>query len=262
MNRTTPPIPARPRQRRSPRARALGLSAAAVLALGALAACGDESDDDNDDGTGGTIPSDTGSTEPAPVDESAGSDGSSAESGEGADGSEPEEGSEGSEGSELVVSLQDVEGTEVGTVTLSEAEEGTRVEVEVEGLTPGFHGFHVHTVGLCEPESAAPDDPGTLGAFLSAGGHLGVGESDHGDHEGDLSSLQAREDGTATLATTTDRFTMADLQDADGSAFMVHAGPDNFANVPERYAPDGPDQDTRDTGDSGDRVACGAVEAG
>ncbi|MFW6774002.1 superoxide dismutase family protein [Nocardioides sp. CPCC 205120] len=245
MNRTTPPIPARPRQRRSPRTRALGLSAAAVLALGALAACGDESDDDNDDGTGGTIPSDTGSTEPAQVDGSSGS-----------------EVSEGSEGGELVVSLQDLEGTEVGTVTLTEEEDGTRVEVEVEGLTPGFHGFHVHTVGLCEPESAAPDDPATLGAFLSAGGHLGVGESDHGDHEGDLSSLQAREDGTATLTTTTDRFTVEDLQDEDGSAFMVHAGADNFANVPERYAPEGPDQDTRDTGDAGDRIACGAVEAG
>jgi Cu-Zn family superoxide dismutase len=43
---------------------------------------------------------------------------------------------------------------------------------------------------------------------------------------------------------------------------MVHAGADNFANIPERYAPGGPDEDTLETGDSGGRVACGEIDAG
>jgi superoxide dismutase, Cu-Zn family len=47
--------------------------------------------------------------------------------------------------------------------------------------------------------------------------------------------------------------------DDEGTAVMVHAGPDNFANIPERYAPNGPDADTLKTGDSGDRIACGVV---
>ena len=51
----------------------------------------------------------------------------------------------------------------------------------------------------------------------------------------------------------------ADLRDADGSAVMVHAGPDNFANIPARYAAAGPDQMTLDTGDSGARVVCGTI---
>jgi Cu-Zn family superoxide dismutase len=42
---------------------------------------------------------------------------------------------------------------------------------------------------------------------------------------------------------------------------MVHAGPDNFANIPERYAPAGPDEMTRSTGDSGGRIACGVVKS-
>ena len=63
------------------------------------------------------------------------------------------------------------------------------------------------------------------------------------------------------LTTVTDRFGVADLlADDDGSAVMVHSGPDNYANIPERYAPEGPDADTLGTGDAGSRLACGVVE--
>jgi Cu-Zn family superoxide dismutase len=64
-------------------------------------------------------------------------------------------------------------------------------------------------------------------------------------------------DGRGVLATVTDRFSISDLRDADGSAVMVHSGPDNFANIPARYGT--PDQETLNTGDSGSRVACGIV---
>jgi Cu/Zn superoxide dismutase len=48
----------------------------------------------------------------------------------------------------------------VGSVKLNdESGGGVRVRVEVTGLPPGFHGFHIHSVGLCE----AP--------FTTAGGH-------------------------------------------------------------------------------------------
>jgi Cu-Zn family superoxide dismutase len=40
---------------------------------------------------------------------------------------------------------------------------------------------------------------------------------------------------------------------------MVHADPDNFGNVPERYAPK-VDETTAKTGDAGARVACAALK--
>ena len=160
----------------------------------------------------------------------------------------------------LTATLVDPEGADVGRVEISEAEDGLQVVATVDGLPPGFHGFHVHAIGVCEPDSASPTDPSTTGDFLSSGGHLGAGESEHGAHPGDLPVLYVTEAGTGSLTVVTGALTLADLTDDDGSAVMVHANPDNYANVPERYAPAGPDEMTRNTGDAGGRIACGPVE--
>ena len=148
--------------------------------------------------------------------------------------------------------LKNVNGASIGTVTFSAASAKSPVEVRanVRRLQDGFHGFHVHAVGTCEGP-----------AFTSAMGHMKATGQGHDDHRGDMSSLLTKRNGTAALRLTTDRFKLADLRDADGSAVMVHAGPDNFSNLPPRYAPDGPDQMTLDTGDSGGRVACGEIAA-
>ncbi len=159
---------------------------------------------------------------------------------------------------DAAVALRNAHGENVGRVELRKVDGGTAVFVEVHDLPPGFHGFHIHKVGVCEPHSADPADPSKVGDFRSAGSH--VGDGDHPEHTGDLSSLYVDETGSGSLTTVTDRFSVDDLLDHDGSAFIMHSGPDNFANIPERYAPSGPDHDTLGTGDAGDRIACGALE--
>ena len=168
--------------------------------------------------------------------------------------------SAGAGAGELTARLVDPEGGEVGVATLTEVAGGTQVDVRVTGLPPGYHGLHVHAVGRCEPDSPSPADPAMTGDFLSAGAHVGAGEADHGAHAGDLPPLYVTEEGTGTLTVVTDALTRDQLTDEDGSAVVVHAGRDNYANVPERYAPGGPDETTRNTGDAGGRIACGAVE--
>ena len=144
--------------------------------------------------------------------------------------------------------LVDATGETVGRVWMREDRRDGVVylEASVRDLPPGFHGFHIHEFGRCEA-------PG----FTTAGGHLNPTGATHGEHAGDLPSLLVTDDGEATLATATDRFSLADLRDADGSAVMVHSGPDNFANIPARYG--GPDEETLSTGDAGSRLACGVV---
>ena len=144
--------------------------------------------------------------------------------------------------------LMDAAGRTVGRVWMHEDRRhgAVRIAVGVRDLPAGFHGLHIHTTGRCD----AP-------AFTTAGGHFNPSGMTHGAHAGDLPSLLVTGGGTAMLTTATDRFTIADLRDADGSAVMVHSGRDNFANIPARYG--GPDQETLNTGDAGSRIACGVV---
>jgi superoxide dismutase, Cu-Zn family len=147
--------------------------------------------------------------------------------------------------------LRDAEGDRIGRVFLAERGDRVWVEVRADGLTPGFHGFHVHATGRCEPP------------FATAGGHLALAGQAHPEHVGDLPVLQVGEDGRTYQLTTTDRFRVSDLFDRDGSAVIVHADPNNYANIPDRYTSEtgqpGPDAETLQAGDSGARVACGVV---
>jgi Cu-Zn family superoxide dismutase len=133
-------------------------------------------------------------------------------------------------------------------------------------LAPGFHGLHIHKVGRCEPNSVAPTG-GAAGDFLSASGHFQAPGHATEPASGDLTSLQVRKDGSANLVTTTDAFAMDDLLTGQKTAIIIHAGADNFGNIPsERYnqtnGTPGPDDITMSTGDAGKRVACGVIGAG
>ncbi len=152
------------------------------------------------------------------------------------------------EGTKARATLLDASSNVVGTVKLEQEGDSVQLKVNVEGVAPGFHGFHVHAVGLC----AAP--------FTTAGGHYNPGGATHSNHAGDLPSLYIDADGEGEARFATDRFALGDLFDADGSAFILHAGRDNYANIPtDRYDPD-PDATTLATGDAGSRFACGVVE--
>lgn len=151
--------------------------------------------------------------------------------------------------SEASAEVRDQDGNVVGGVMLTALDGRVHVQGHFRGLPPGFHGFHIHAVGQC------------TGSFTSAGGHLNPGGASHPDHAGDMPTLLVNADGTASTAFTTDRLTLASLFDADGTAVMVHAARDNYANVPERYTPS-VDAMTLATGDAGARAPCGVATAG
>jgi Cu-Zn family superoxide dismutase len=72
-------------------------------------------------------------------------------------------------------------------------------------------------------------------------------------------------DRTGRGTFVTDRFEVGDVV---GRAVIVHALPDNFANVPlgsmpSDYAPNGPEAivRTQATGNSGAAIACGVITA-
>jgi len=143
--------------------------------------------------------------------------------------------------------LKNERGESVGSAVFREEDGRVRIVVQASGLTPGHHGVHVHAVGRCEP-------PG----FQSAGDHFNPLGKKHGlenadgAHGGDLPNLEADANGRTEYAAVTDRLTLApgriSVFDNDGSAIVVHAGPD--------------DQRTDPSGNSGDRVLCGQLVTG
>lgn len=147
-----------------------------------------------------------------------------------------------------MASFIDSAGLEVGSVTLAQGREGLTIVGEISGMTPGEHGFHVHETGDCD---------GTSG-FESAGGHFNPTDHQHGlenpegPHAGDLPNVSAAAGGTVTVNVTSDRISLDQdhpgyVFDADGTALVIHAGPDDNVSDP--------------AGNSGDRVACAVIEA-
>lgn len=146
--------------------------------------------------------------------------------------------------------MRDTQGNYLGKVWfLPRASGEVAVRAATSLLPPGFHGFHIHAVGRCEEPF-----------FTTAGGHYNPDSSGHGAHAGDMPVLFVGSDGNAWAEFRTDAFTIEELLDADGSAVIVHAGPDNYANIPPRYSATGPDATTLATGDAGGRIACGVIE--
>ena len=144
--------------------------------------------------------------------------------------------------------IMDAKGAKVGTASFYEGPDGVLMHVEVRGLTPGWHGIHLHMKGVCEGPK-----------FESAGGHFDPGSKDHGllhpsgPEAGDLPSIFAEADGVARAAMFTQLVSISGkggrpaVLDADGASVVIHAGPD--------------DQTTQPIGGSGDRVACGVLKA-
>ncbi|HVE97642.1 MAG TPA: superoxide dismutase family protein [Mycobacteriales bacterium] len=159
------------------------------------------------------------------------------------------------------ITLRTAAGATTGTVVITDQAGQSHVRVRATGLTPGFHGFHVHAVGQCDGSTSTP--------FSSAGGHWNPDSSTHGNHDGDMPPLYADASGVVAVDFVTDAFRVAALRDADGAAVVVHAGPDNLAHIPTRYTftnadgttGTGPDTATKATGDAGARFACGVVPA-
>lgn len=147
-----------------------------------------------------------------------------------------------------VAYLLDSLGREVGQVHLTETPgtPGVSYTITVErGATTGQHGIHFHSVGICDATAA----------FASAGGHFNPSSKHHGlfapdgPHAGDLEALTVDSFGRTRFTAISSRITLSpgpnSLLDADGSAIVMHALPD--------------DQRTDPSGNSGARIACGVV---
>ncbi|MFO1256975.1 MAG: superoxide dismutase [Cu-Zn] SodC [Gammaproteobacteria bacterium] len=135
-----------------------------------------------------------------------------------------------------------------GTITLEDTPHGLKFTVNLTGLPPGEHGFHVHEHGSCA--SMLKDGKMTLGA--GAGDHYDPNNTDSHKgpystkgHLGDLPILLVDENGNSRLAIVAPRLKRSQIQ---GRTIIIHQNSDNYLDYPNPLGGGGP------------RIACGIIK--
>lgn len=127
-----------------------------------------------------------------------------------------------------------------GTIELHAEGDGVRIRGTVRGLSPGLHGFHVHTYG----------DLRDLEEGKSAGSHFDPHGLPHGRpdaearHVGDLGNIEANAQGIAEIDLQDRVLSLHGPFSVLGRALVVHTDADKF---------------TQPTGDAGGRAAFGVI---
>jgi Cu-Zn family superoxide dismutase len=139
-------------------------------------------------------------------------------------------------------------GASVGSAIIKDGADGAVIQLNLHGLPPGPHGFHIHEHGSCAPKMKdgmpmpAADAGGHWDPDLS-GSHQGP--EGHG-HKGDLPFVTVGPDGSDSETLVAPR--IRDVASLVGKTLMIHAGGDNYADKP---AP---------LGGGGARIACGVLQ--
>lgn len=137
--------------------------------------------------------------------------------------------------------LHPTQGNDVhGVVTFTKVDNGIKIVADIQGLTPGKHGFHIHEYGDC----SAPD-------ATSAGGHFNPDNKKHGGpemaerHVGDIGNVTADAQGNTHYEWTDNLMSFSGAHSIIGRGVIVHSGEDDLVTQP--------------TGNAGSRVACGVI---
>lgn len=139
----------------------------------------------------------------------------------------------------------DPDGMPLGTAALVYTERGMLIQVRLEDVPPGGHGFHIHDVGECAP----PD-------FESAGPHFNPTATEHGfldeqgGHIGDLPNVFVEDDGVLRVDVLVPGVDLSgtgpnSLIVGDGTALVLHETIDDYTTDPAGHA--------------GNRIACGVI---
>jgi superoxide dismutase, Cu-Zn family len=140
--------------------------------------------------------------------------------------------------------LKDGSGKAIGDADLVQTQGGVLIKLQLKGVAPGEHAFHIHAVGKCE----AP--------FESAGPHFNPTNHKHGmmageGHAGDMPNLHVPQSGELSVEVVNSAISLEkgkpnSVFDTDGSSLVIHAKADDYKSDP--------------AGNSGDRIACGVLQ--
>ena len=144
-----------------------------------------------------------------------------------------------------------------GNVVFKETKRGLQIKINMYGISPGLHGFHIHQYG---------DLSEGCGSLCS---HFNPTDSVHGGrdsperHLGDLGNIIADKSGNVDMVIYDKFLTITGKYGILGRSVVIHAdeddlglgGLDEFGNVIDEKVR----EESLKTGNAGKRIACGVI---
>lgn len=145
----------------------------------------------------------------------------------------------------VTVNMMNNNGEEVGTAIFEETEDGVSLKLNLEGISSGEYGMHIHEIGEATPPT-----------FEDAGSHFNPTDVEHGvnsetgPHAGDLPNLVVPKNGVVEETIKVPDVSLQPneentLNSEQGTSLIVHTDADDYESQP--------------TGDAGDRMLGGVI---
>ena len=127
-----------------------------------------------------------------------------------------------------------------GVITFTKIHGGIKIVADLQGLSKGKHGIHIHECGDCTAVDGS-----------SAGGHFNPTAKSHGApvdalrHAGDMGNIEADDSGIAHLEYVDNTISLDGQASIIGRSVIIHQNEDDLKTQP--------------TGNAGPRIACGVI---
>jgi Cu-Zn family superoxide dismutase len=139
----------------------------------------------------------------------------------------------------LEIVMLSMQGKPMGYVRADDTSYGVMFTPYLQHLSPGIHGFHIHTCSSCAFQNERVDDHmGLQGIRTHNGPYKG------NSHLGDLPVLIVNGRGRAVLPILAPRLKLENIK---GRTLMIDAGGDNYSDIPKA------------NGGGISRIACGDI---
>src|ERR1039457_2139664 len=114
-----------------------------------------------------------------------------------------------------------------GTIIFTKTDNGIKVTADLQGLSKGKHGFHIHEFGDC----SSPDGM-AAGGHYNPGGNAHAGPMDMKRHEGDMGNIEADDAGKAHLEYVDKMLSFEGPHSILGRSAILHKGEDDLKTQP------------------------------
>ena len=143
-----------------------------------------------------------------------------------------------------------------GTICFKETNRGLQVKVNVNGLSPGKHGFHIHESGDLSKGCTS------LCSHYNPTNSVHGGRNSKNRHLGDLGNIIADKNGVVNTMMYDNHLSLSDKYNIVGRSVIIHEDEDdlglgglkNGKVINNKIR-----EDSLKTGSAGKRIACGVI---